>query len=432
MFAGLETGYSVVEDTNLPTTYTYRDAQLNSLPLRALNQAGGWLERIGRPLPTLDAHSIVDAARKKAGTDDLGGDSFREPLERYLEAAREEAELNTFGRLGVRGMLTRALTNRARLHQWAEQHPEIRNERIEKPWVIVGLPRTGSSLLSNLLGLDPLARAPLQWEAADLIPPADLETAATDPRIQQNQVEADQLHALNPPFAFMHPTGATLAQECVAFFMYDVRTLGVETQAHVPSYGRWLETCDMAPAYAQHRLALQALQAAQPTERWILKTPNHLWSLSTLLETYPDARIIWTHRDPGPVVTSLASLVNTLQRMFTHRKNPRPAAEEWKSKLKSALTTGMDFDANAREGWCTHVQYSDLVADPLGTVQRIHDHFGEQTGRLHARRIRAWMARDRPSAMGRHAYDPADFGWSYPALAEEFAAYAERYSVAPD
>jgi hypothetical protein len=409
--------------------YTFRDAQLRSFPLRALNLVGGWLERLGKPLPVLDPDGIVELARKEAGSKDLGSDSYREPLERYLRAAREEAELNAFGRLAVRGMLTRALTNRIKLHQWAEQHPEIREERIEKPWVIVGLPRTGSSLLSILLGLDPLARPPLHWEAADLIPPAGLATAASDPRIQQNQRETDRLHALNPPFACMHPTGATLAQECVAFFMYDVRTLGVETQAHVPSYGRWLESCDMNPAYTQHRLALQALQAAQPTERWILKTPNHLWCLPTLLQNYPDARIIWTHRDPGPITVSLASLVNTLQRMFTHRQDPKPAAEEWKCKMRHALDTGMKFDASAPDDWCFHVHYDDLTADPVGVVRRIHEHFGEELSRLHERRIQAWMGERHESGQGRHVYDPADFGWSYESLAAEFSGYTERFGI---
>ena len=106
--------------------------------------------------------------------------------------------------------------------------------------------------------------------------------------------------------------------------MYDVRALALETQAHVPTYARWLEQADMTPAYAQHRLALQTLQSRQPTERWILKTPNHLWHLDAMLAAYPDARVIWTHRDPGPVVTSLASLANAGQRVLTSRKDPRP------------------------------------------------------------------------------------------------------------
>jgi hypothetical protein len=254
------------------------------------------------------------AAAKSAGSDDFGSDSFRQPLDLFLASCRDEAELTTFGRILISKMLAAALANRIELHRWSAGHPAAAGERIVAPWVIVGLPRTGTSLLSNLLGLDPMNRNLLQWEAAHLIPPATLEEAASDPRIARTAKELDGLFTLNPPLRVMHPFGATLAQECVSLFMYDVRTLALETQAHVPAYARWLEQADMAPAYAQHRSALQALQSAQPTERWVLKTPNHLWDLDALRAAYPDARIVWTHRDPAPVVTSLASLANAGQR----------------------------------------------------------------------------------------------------------------------
>ena len=214
--------------------------------------------------------------------------------------------------------------------------------------------------------------------------------------------------------------------------MYDVRTLGIETQALVPSYGRWLEAADMTPAYEQHRTALQALQAAQPTERWVLKTPNHLWCLPDLLAAYPDARIIWTHRDPGPVVTSLASLVNTLQRVFTDRRDPCPTAEDWKHKAHTAINGGMAFDDQVGTDWCVHLQYEDLVADPVRAVTRIYESFDAEVSPLHERRMKAWM-RERPQAAeGRHVYDPADFGWSYGELAEEFAPYRDRYRITAD
>ena len=198
-------------------------------------------------------------------------------------------------------------------------------------------------MLSNLLGLDPMARPLLQWEAAHPIPPPTLEGAEEDPRIAQTAKELDGLMKLNPPLKAMHPFGATLAQECVSLFMYDVRTLALETQAHVPTYARWLEQADMAPAYAQHRLALQTLQSRQPTERWILKTPNHLWHLEALLAAYPDARIIWTHRDPGPVVTSLASLANAGQRPLTAEGRPPPDGRgvEAQVRLRPRLGGGL-------------------------------------------------------------------------------------------
>jgi hypothetical protein len=409
--------------------YTWRDSELTSPPLRALNAVGGALARRGRSLPSLTASSVEKAAAKAAGSDDFGTGSYREPLEVYLGACESEAELTTFGRILITKMLASALTNRIELHRWSEEHPEVHEERISGPWVIVGLPRTGTSVLSMLLGLDPLARPLLQWEAAHPIPPPTLEEGDQDPRIARTAKELDGLMKLNPPLRAMHPFGATLAQECVALFMYDARTLALETQAHVPTYGRWLEQADMAPAYAQHRLALQTLQSRLPTDRWILKTPNHLWHLEALLAAYPDARIIWTHRDPAPVITSMASLANAAQRPLTSRSDPRPAAEEWKRKCAFALESATTYDRKTGDGWCRHVHYDQLMADPVATVAGLYESFGDRVGDLHARRMRAFLEVRPKDAFGHHRYDPADFGWTYAGLDEEFGAYTERYHI---
>jgi hypothetical protein len=185
----------------------------------------------------------------------------------------------------------------------------------------------------------------------------------------------------------------------------------------------------MAPAYAQHRLALQTLQSRQPTDRWILKTPNHLWHLEALLAAYPDARIIWTHRDPGPVITSLASLANAGQRPLTKRTDPCPTAEEWKRKCAFALGSAVTFDEKSEDGWCQHLHYDSLMDDPLGTVQDLYRHFGGEVSDLHARRMEAFLQHRPKDAFGRHRYDPADFGWTYAGLAEEFSDYIDRYQV---
>jgi hypothetical protein len=409
--------------------YTWRDSELRSRPLLALNWVGSRLQALGLDLPSLRPASIMKAAVKTAGSDDFGSDTFRQPLDVFVRSCQDEAELTTFGRILVSKMLASALVNRIELQRWSVQHPEVRHERIQSPWVIVGLPRTGTSLLSMLLGLDPTARPLLQWEAAHPIPPPTLEDAAEDPRIARSAKDLEGLMKLNPPLRAMHPFGATLAEECVSLFMYDVRTLALETQAHVPSYARWLETCDMTPAYAQHQLALQTLQSRQPTERWVLKTPNHLWHLGALLATYPDARVIWTHRDPGPVVTSLASLANASQRPLTSRRDPRPTAEEWKRKCAFALNSAMSFDDHNADGWCQHLHYGALMADPVESVRALYRHVGEEVTPLHARRMQAFLDHRPQNAYGRHRYDPTDFGWTYPGLAAEFADYVDRYGI---
>ena len=413
-------------------TYTYRDGKLTSPVLRLVNAVGGAVEDIGLK-PSLHPEAIVAAAKKEAGSSDFGGHSFREPLERYVDAIEFEANLSTFGRFALRKMLVSSLVTRLRLHAWTKVHPEAQREEVRRPWVILGLPRTGTSLLSMLLALDPMARPLLQWEGRTVVPPPTLPKANEDPRIAIFAEQTRRLHKLNPAFQAMHPMGAMLAEECIPLMMLDLRCLGMETQGLVPSYGQWLQDCDMTPAYIQHKKALQALQTGIPTENWVLKTPNHLWCIDTLLSFYPDARLIWAHRDPGPVTTSVASLNSTLQGVFTKNTDPLAVGEDWIGKLRLGVARGMDYDDRARDrgdaDWCVHIQYSDLMRDPVAAVRKIYSHFGEEPSSLHTRRIGSWMSEKTQDEFGRHAYVPEDFGWSYDGLAEIWKDYVERFDI---
>ena len=410
-------------------SYDFRDAGLHSRPLRTLNALGGALRWLGARPPSLDPDALLDAARRRSGLADLGADTVREPLEVLAHAFRHEANLTTFGRIALRGLLVGALENRLRLVDWVKRHPEVHDETIVRPWIIVGLPRTGTTLLSLLLGLDPTARPLEQWQAGQPIPPPELATLREDPRIEAARRRFDQLQRLNPPIRAMHPFGATLATECVTLLIFDLRSLSIETQAFVPSYGRWLEQADMSHAYALHELTLKALQSRIPTDAWSLKTPNHLWCLDELLRRYPDARLVWTHRDPVKVVPSVASLNCALQSAFARRVDPVAVGADWSHKLHLAVSRGLDFDARAGREWCCHVQYAELVADPLGTLRRVYAHFGDGLLPLHERRVGAWM-RERPQHVhGRHRYAAADFGLAPEAIRERYADYSRRFDV---
>lgn len=409
--------------------YTFRDSKLRSLPLRMLNAVGGAASTIGLRYPSLKAADIIAAARQRTGLHELNDAEILEPLQRYVDSAETDSHLNTLGRLAVHNMLTNALSSRLRVLDWAARHPEIKQERISRPWVVVGLPRTGTSLLCSLLGLDPGSRPLLQWECANPMPPADLPTASEDPRIAQFGNGVKQMLKLNPGLGAMHPFGAMLAEECTAVFMFALRTIGIETIAFVPGYGHWLDQADMQPAYDIHHTVLQAFQHAQPTERWVLKSPNHLWSLDTLLATYPDARIIWMHRDPASVITSLASLNNAMQLPFTNRHDPKRVADYWADKLLGGIDKASAFDESQPAGWCYHVQYDDLVSNPTGTVEKIYRNFGEEPLSLHTRRMTAFLQHRPQNAFGRHSYDPRDFGWTGQDLQNRFKTYRERYSV---
>jgi hypothetical protein len=206
--------------------------------------------------------------------------------------------------------------------------------------------------------------------------------------------------------------------------------MAIETQAFLPGYGRWLENADMSSAYAIHRLALQTLQSRLPTETWSLKSPHHLWCLDALREAYPDARILWTHRDPMKVLPSVASLNAAWLRLSSREVDPIAVGAEWKHRMGVGLDRGVDFDERqAGDHWCAHVLYADLVRDPIATVRRIYSAFGAEVQRLHARRMEAWLRDRGQDAFGRHVYDPADFGYVPEQIAERHAAYRARFDV---
>jgi len=417
---------------DITPSYTFRDAGLHSRVLRGVNAVGRALGWVGIDVPSLDPDSIARAACQRAGLEDFGEPGWREGLEALCLSLELEGNLTTFGRIAMRGLITNALETRLRLIDWAKQHPEVREEKIETPWIVVGLPRTGTTILSLLLALDPEVRPLLHWESANLIPPPDLASHAEDPRIAGAAKQVAQLEGLNPAVRAMHPMGATLATECVGFLFFDLRSLLIETQAHIPSYGRWLEKTDMRGAYAMHRLALQVLQSRLPTIAWSLKTPQHLWHLDTLLEFYPDARIVWTHRDPTKVVTSVASLNTSLQRMNVRSNDPVAVGRDWNDKLHLAVTRGIEFDRRQNGAtWCHHLQYADLMRDPIATVRALYAHFGVPVSPLHARRMEVWMRERHQEVHGRHVYDPADFGLTNDGIAERYAEYRERFAV-PD
>lgn len=410
-------------------SYTFRDARLRSPALRAINSAGACLRVAGLRLPRLNPTAIIETANQAAYTDLTPDHALAEALERYIDSAETDANLNTFGRMAVKNMLVGALTSRFALEHWHQRHPELEQETIDQPWIVIGLPRTGTSILSILLGLDPFNRALLQWEAQHPVPPSTLANAEEDPRVALHAKTVAQMHQVNPAISSMHPFGSTLAEECTAVFTYSLRTIGMETIAFTPSYGHWLDAADATTAYQIHQKMLQALQQARPTSHWVMKSPNHLWNLPAMLSAYPDARVIWTHRDPAKLVPSLASLNSAMQMPFTRKLNPPRVGEYWASKVDTAIARAMDFDANADTPWCCHVQYQDLVSDPQKTLNRIYNHFDTSTNALHLQRVNAWLGQSPQHSAGKHKYDAADFGWTKNSLNQRYRDYLERYQI---
>lgn len=401
------------------------------LPVRALNAAGGALRAVGVPVVRLDRASLMARARRATGLEDFGDPWFEQPLAVLLEALEREAALHTLGRVIARTDLTRLLENRLRMTDVAKRHPEIAAAPVARPLVVVGLPRTGTSILHELLAQDPANRVPMTWEVMHPFPPPERHTYHSDPRIAALDKHLSGVDRLLPEFKKMHPMGAQLPQECVALTAHDFASMIFSTTHRVPSYQAWLDRADLRPVYASHRRQLQYLQWRCPAEHWVLKSPGHLWALDALLAIYPDACVVQTHRDPLKVVASLASLVATLRLMGSDDIDRAAIGREWTAYLAEGLRRA----AAVRDRWPAaapppfDMQFGEFLRDEIGMMRRIYTHFGRDLSDLAETRMRRFLAHNPKDKHGAHRYTLADAGLDAAAERARYAAYQTRFGV---
>lgn len=401
--------------------------------MKVINFVGRSANAMGMQPIALDEDSLINRAIKKAGSSDFGGDGFREGLRRFLASAESEAELTLLGRLMVQGYVTDNLVNRLKLTEWRKQHDAVAKEKIVAPLFIVGLPRTGTTILHGLLEQDPTNRSPLSWEVQFPVPPATPETWETDPRIAEHQKILDQLFKLVPGFAAMHPMGATMPQECVAVFTMCFMSEQLQVQFNVPSYQAWLDEQDMRPTYEFHRHFLQHAQSGGVQGgRWVLKSPAHLHLIETLLDVFPDARIVHTHRDPIKVCASVASLTATLRGASTDaidlHEIGRQQLDWWAKLIGSSLEQRRRLRHKSEQFF--DVKMSETVSDPLDVVRRMYAHFDYPlTDEVEARML-AFMKENTRDKHGSHTYTPEDFGIDPEHDRAPFQEYIDYFGLA--
>ncbi len=342
-----------------------------------------------------DRQQLLDTAFERTALDDLGEPTWAEGLDRLLDDLVSSARLNDVGAAMVETEIVNYLSNRLGIIGWRDSHPAVAAGTITRPLVICGQPRTGTTILYDLLALDEAHRAPLSWEVDNPCPPPTTATYATDPRIDESQAVADMADLLIPGFTTFHPIGARLAQECVRITASDFRSMIFPTQYEVPAYNRWvIHEADMAPAYRWHRMFLQHLQSEHDADRWLLKSPAHLWHLDALMAEYPDAVIIQTHRDPLKVIASVSALAAHLRRMASDRSSVVSAAAQYSDDIFVGLDRSMAArrDGTLPAGQVIDVQFGDFMADPFLVIRGIYEQLGEEFGAEAEARMRGFLA----------------------------------------
>lgn len=385
----------------------------------------------GRSLVSLDATEVITAAEEATGLTDWGDDWFRAPYAALMAALEDEARLHLAGRLRARSEIQRILQNRLALIDLWQREPTVLAGPVDRPVFVTGLGRSGTTLLHELLALDPTVRAPGLWELMWSVPPPRTETYETDARIAAADAEITLLDEMVPAFTAMHENRGHLPTECIFAFAHQLSTDLFTGLWNVPSYVMLRAGLDHGPEYAWHRRTLATLQSAHPGDHWVLKAPSHLSQLPALFAEYPDARVVITHRDPLRVIGSLADLMATLHWMHSDHVDHAAIAE--------LLAFGLGFvmdevtavrDAGALpEEQISDVRYVDLVTDPLAVVEALHVAWDRELTAVHRRRIEQYLTARHHGRTPGHDYRFEDTGLTLGEHRPRLAGYQARFDV---
>ncbi len=380
-----------------------------------------------------EASVLTEASRRAGGLDDFGDPAFREPLRRLLLALETEARLHDQGRRVQFERIVGLLGNRLRTEEAIRRHPEILDEHIEDPIVIVGLMRTGTTMLHRMTASDPRLFALLWYESRHPAPFLDADPAGPDPRILDAEREVEAMLGASPELIAAHPMDAHAPDEEIMLVEHSFLSTNPYAFCDIPGFARWRETQDATPGYRLLERLLRFLQwqkrrRGERAERWILKTPFHLLHMDVLLRTFPGARVVWTHRDPAQCVPSFASLIHTLRTTSSDQVDPLEVGAQWRDLFARAIERSMDVRESCEERFLD-VDYRELVADPLAQVARIYSFAGLSFPEEVRASMLRWARENARDKRPVHRYTLERFGYDEAGLERDFARYRERFVV---
>jgi hypothetical protein len=380
----------------------------------------------------LNADALISTAIAQVGLDDFGGDSYREGLDvlvRDYNAGLAKGWMNQQGRDSTARDSIHYLTRRLLVTDHLKQNPELTKAPVQRPVFVMGIPRTGTTLLSNLLACDPARRSPLSWEIDEPVPPAAPGMTKTDPRALARLAQEEEIKRVMPGVAKYYRGSAIYPNECVFFLAHDFKTLMIESKGRLPEYREFIFSCSMASAYSYHRKFLQLLQGNNPGV-WNLKMPSHTLHLEDLTGEYPDARLIWTHRDPLTAVGSFCSLIRFAFSMSTDTPPIEWIAENCVWQALEHSGRAMDFRDRHGEDSVIDVHYADLLDRPMETMERLYAQIGDEFTDEARAGMQAWLDDNPQNKFGRHEYKLDEFGLSEKQVRDTFERYLSRYDVA--
>jgi hypothetical protein len=378
---------------------------------------------------SFDPDQLEEEARTQTGLTDFGDGFHREGLERLVEAINTEADLNEMGQAIQQANLLNLLTSRLKVEETYRLHPEIDEQEIDGPVFVIGLPRTGTTALSQLISADPQFRSLRTWESLSPTPPPEAASQDTDPRIAEAEAGMEMLDALFPLMKTMHNSEARAATECQDLMGMSFRTAHFDGMLHVPSYTAWVLDCDMTGTYAYHRRVLKLLQWHCPPTLWHLKTPVHMFALDALVANYPKSQFLWSHRDPAKVLGSVCSLIHYVRSWSSDRDDALTMGPEMVEHWAEGIDRAMNFRGRDAEGRFLDVAFADLQTKPVETISACYDQLGLTFTEQSRSAVSEWAVGHKPGAHGGHSYQLSDYGLTEDAVRAGFGDYLGRYDA---
>ncbi len=397
--------------------------------LQAANVLAGVGERLGLGLGTYDLDRILGNAQRRTGLSDFGDDGFKVAARHLLEAIGRRP-ITPLGHVITSQAFQRAAANRLELREWIRKHPEVRDVKIERPIFVLGFPRTGTTVLQNLLALHPERRGLELWELIRPVPVHEDPDRDRRKRIATMERLLKLAYFVAPEMGEVHYVESTTLEECWPLFSNSFAVLNYDLQSGVREYGSWLiEEHDMVQAYREYKEYLQLLLWRRPAQNVVLKCPEHLWFLDALLEVFPDACIVWTHRDPHDTIASYCSLISMQWRTLYGDFDPRELGDHITERFHHGIERAMVSRASHDEARFYDMDFKRLVRDPAAAVRDICTHFGLSYGEGMDDAISGWLANKRADQRGAHKYDADLYGLVRPEILDRYSDYIEEFEV---
>ncbi len=397
------------------------------------NRVGRLLAGVGIGGKPITVDGVMSDARRKTGLSDFGDEGFVRALEVLTDSINREAALNPVGHMIIRGRIVGVLANKLVAQDNIKRHPEILDIPVEAPIVVAGLARTGTTMLHRLIAQDPGMRSLASWEAINPAPAKHKAGQKKDPRFAQAAAAAKGLKYMSPGFFAIHPAEPDAPEEEVILLEQAFLTTTPEAMMNVPTYSKWLETQDHVPAYRALKRMMQYLQWQRPgigkDVRWVLKTPHHQEYFDPLLEVFPNATIVHTHRDPLKTSPSLFSMLTHLQMIFSDDVDPNRVASHWLGKIENMARRTLATRERVHDKGFVDVSYYDLIKDPIREVERIYEAAGTPLTPEAREAMESARKVNKQHKYGRHKYSLADFGMTKDDVESRIAPYRTRFKV---